>query len=97
MKQAVYKRAIAVTLHRRTGKSTKVIWVRYFNRVTTAIPRGVELALLSGQPGDVLEFTSSNYGYLIATIKLNVGAKGLDSLNIDFAVQHSCNPNRIKS
>ncbi len=48
--------------------------------------RGVELALLDGEPGDVLEISSSNFGYAIATIKLGVSTKGLTNIKIEFLI-----------
>lgn len=84
MKAVIYKRPIAATLHRASGKSTVEIWVRRYSSVTRAITRGVELMLLEGEPGDVLEISSSNFGYQIATVKLRVNAQSLRDLKIDF-------------
>jgi hypothetical protein len=83
-KHKVYKRPIKATLHRRKGNSTITVWVRYYHSIASAISRGVELAILKGQPGDVLELSSSNYGYLIADVKLKVGSSGLSNMEIKF-------------
>ena len=87
MQDKIFKRAIKVTLHRRKGNSTEVIWTRFFAKVTTALRRGVELAFLDGEPGDVLELSSSNFGYVIATVKLGVNSKGLSNIKIEFQVE----------
>lgn len=83
-KQKFYKRQFRASLHRKMGNSTEVISVRYFSKLSKALSRGVELAILDGQPGDVLEITSSNFDYLIATVKLKVSISGKDSLDIKF-------------
>jgi hypothetical protein len=70
------------TLHRRRGNSTEVVWIRFYTKLSKALARGVELALLTGQPGDVLEISSSNFGYDIATVKLSVNAKHLSQMQI---------------
>lgn len=79
-----YKRAIRATLHRRKGNSTTAVFSRFFANVTSALSRGVALAIEGGQPGDVLELTSSNFDYLIATLALKVGSKGLSTMDIKF-------------
>ena len=86
MQEKIYKKEIRATLHRSSGKSSELLWTRFFNKVTTALSRGVELAVLTGQPGDVLEISSSNFGYLIATVRLTVNTKGLSSIKIEFQV-----------
>lgn len=86
MMDKVYKRAIRATLHRASGKSTEVIFTRFYSKVATALSKGVFYAILEGQPGDVLELTSSNYGYLIATLALRVGSKGFSTMRVEFHV-----------
>jgi hypothetical protein len=66
-----HKRPILAQLHR--GK--ELVWSRYYVKISTAIPRAVGLAILEGQPGDVVEFSNSNFGFLIATCKLSVTGK----------------------
>lgn len=85
----IYKRPICVTLNRLGKESSIYLWSRYFSNIENAITRGVMLALLTGEPGDVLEITSSNYGYLIATIKLKVNAKSVADLQVKFHVEQS--------
>lgn len=87
MQDKIYKRAIKATLHRNKGRSTAIVWERFFSSVTKAMTRGVELALLDGEPGDVLEITSSNFGYAIATVKLGVSTKGLTNIKIEFLIE----------
>ena len=84
-----YKRQIRATLHRlQPGtKASAEVWTRYYETVTSALSRGVNLALLTGEPGDVLELSSSNYGYQIATLKIKVGSKNLASMVIDFQIE----------
>lgn len=84
--QKYYKRKIAATLHRRKGKSTEVIWVRYYTKVSKAVLKASELAILTGEPGDVVEITSSNFGYPIATVKLTFNKKGLIDLRTEYCV-----------
>lgn len=66
-----YKRPILAQFHRKN----EVLWTRTYNRISTAIPRSVELAILEGQPGDVVEFSNANFGFQIATVKLSVTGK----------------------
>ena len=61
-----------------------MLWTRFFTSVTNAVTRGVELAILTGEPGDILEISHSNFGFLIATVKLKVNAKNFTNLNIQF-------------
>ena len=86
MKTKHFKRPYLAILHRTEPgrKSTTILWTRYFKRLDTGIPRAVQLAMLEGQPGDIVEFASANHGYQIATIKLTVNAK-LAALDIRFS------------
>lgn len=88
MKQRIFKRPIRAVLHRSTGKgkSTIAIWTRYYSSVASCLSKGVSLAILDGQPGDVLELSSYNFGYAIATLKLKVGSRGLSSMDIQFLI-----------
>lgn len=83
-----HKRPIKATLHRKKGNSTKVVWERYYGSIASAMKRGVELTILEGQPGDVLELTHSNFEFLIATLKLKVGSKNLQSMEIKFHIEN---------
>ena len=85
-KKKTYKRAFRAVLHRRKGNSTEEIFTRYYETVTSALTRGVNYAILRGEPGDVLEITSSNFEYEIATLKIKVGSKGLSSMDIKFHI-----------
>ena len=84
MLEKVYKREYRVVLHRKSGNSTEEIWTKFFSSVSNCIRRGSELAVLTGQPGDVLEITHSNFGFLIATIKLKVGITSFADMSIKF-------------
>lgn len=48
---------------------------RYFSRLDTAVPRGVAILLCEGQPGDVVEVASNDFGFQIATIKVHAGGR----------------------
>lgn len=82
----IYKRKIKAVLHRKKGRSTVEIWTRYYGKVHTAVIRASELAILTGEPGDCVEISSSNFGYPIATVKLTFNAKGFISLHTEFLV-----------
>ena len=70
------KRPTLATLHRKGWHEfTDVVWNRHYSATTRAIHRAVELALLSGMPGDVVEFSHADYGFQIATVKLLVGGR----------------------
>lgn len=84
MLEKIYKREYKVVLHRRRGNSTEEIWVKFFSSISNCIRRGSELAVLTGQPGDVLEITHSNFGFLIATIKLKQGTTSFADMSIKF-------------
>jgi len=62
------QRRICATLYR--GKKQDKIWVRYYNWMDTAMPRAMQLALCYGQPGDVVEFHSTELGFQIGTMKV---------------------------
>ena len=83
MKYKQYKRPIAVKLF---DRNKKVIWTRYYTNMVKAVSRGVELSMTDGEPGHVLEFSSSNFGYLIASLKLRIGTHAFNSMQIEFAV-----------
>lgn len=85
-KHQIYKRPICGTLHRKSGNSTEVISKRFFANLNSALSKGVNLILLEAEPGDVFELSSSNYGYLIATLVVKVGSKGLSSMKIEFHI-----------
>lgn len=89
MKQKYYKRQIRARLHRlQPGSNASVeIWTRYYNTVTSALSRGVMYALMTGEPGDVLELSSANHDYPIATLKIKVGSKSLSTMVIDFQLK----------
>ena len=70
------KRPILAELHRKGWHpATDTVWVRHYSAISRAIPRAVELALLAGVPGDVVEFSHAEHGFQIATVKLMVGGR----------------------
>jgi metal-responsive CopG/Arc/MetJ family transcriptional regulator len=66
-----YERNIIMTLHR----DNKIVWVRRYARIDTAIRRCTQLAVLEGQPKDVMEMAHNISGRQLGTIKLHTGNK----------------------
>lgn len=64
-------RHIVATLHHKG----KPVWNRRYARIDTAFPRAVELLIIDGEPGDVIEFSHSEYGFQIGTVKIKAGGK----------------------
>lgn len=62
------QRRIIATLLR--GKKQEKVWVRYYNWMDTAMPRALQLALCYGNPGDVVEFASTELGFQIGTLTI---------------------------
>ena len=70
-----YERKIIATLNRVEGNKRVVVWTRTYVRFDTAAPRAVELGLLTGQPGDVVQISSILTGLEIGTVKIHAGGK----------------------
>lgn len=68
-----YKRRVRACLHRPKGKSTIVLWTKYYSKLENAVFKSPLSVMFMAQPGDVIELTSSNFDYPIATIKFKVG------------------------
>lgn len=64
-------RPILAQLHR--GQQT--LWKRHYASLSNAARRAVELAMLSGEPGDVIEFSWAPAGLQIGTAKLSVNGQ----------------------
>ena len=79
-----FKREIRCVLHRKMGRSTVKLWTRHYSSIENALKKGVELSILTGQPGDVLEITDANFEFLIATLKLKVGVTKRSNMEIKF-------------
>lgn len=47
--------------------------MRYYARLNTAIPRAIGLLLDEGQPGDVIELASNDFGFQVATVTVHAG------------------------
>jgi hypothetical protein len=75
-----YKRRIRVCLHRTTTKENIVIWTKYYSKLENALMKAPVSVVFFAQPGDVLEITSSNFDYLIATIKFKVGKTSIANM-----------------
>lgn len=84
-----YKRKITATLHRRSGKSTVVVWVRRYSKIKNALSKACEIALYFAEPGDVIEFTHSNFEFLIAVSKFGFNKKGFLDFNTSFELDTS--------
>jgi hypothetical protein len=65
-------RPILATWHR---GSTEIRKPRRYSRVSTALPRILQLLLLEGQPKDVVQISLADFGTWIADIKISVGGK----------------------
>lgn len=71
--QRKYERNIVATLNRVEGNKRVVVWTRTYARFDTAAPRAVELGILTGQPGDVVQIASILTGLEIGTVKIHAG------------------------
>lgn len=47
--------------------------MRHYARLNPAIPRVMALLLDEGQPGDVIELASTDFGFQVATITIHTG------------------------
>jgi hypothetical protein len=72
-----YKRRIRASLHRPAGKTTTVVWTKYYSKLENAMMKSPASVMFFAQPGDIIEVTSSNFDYLIATIKFKVGVSSI--------------------
>jgi hypothetical protein len=48
---------------------------RRYARISTALPRILQLLILEGQPKDIVQISLADHGTWIADIKLHVGGK----------------------
>lgn len=48
----------------------ELVWKRYYARIDTAVRRSVQVAMLEAYPGEVVEFSSRDFGYQIGTVKM---------------------------
>lgn len=55
----------------RPGKREYWLKPRRYTLLSTAIPRAVQLLMLSGQPGDVVELASHDFGFQVMSVKLH--------------------------
>lgn len=76
-------RPIVVTFSSSTG-GRRVIWIRYFARLETAIARAASVLVLRGAPGDSMEIASNDYGFQIATLVI----KAQGHLTVNFITNH---------
>lgn len=69
-------RRIKATLWRKTEAGPddttrrKPVWTRYYAWMDTAVPRATVLALYDGQKGDVVEFESTELGFILGHLKV---------------------------
>lgn len=66
------KRPLIATWHR---SHQQIGRPRYFVRVSTALPRLIQLLILEGQPRDVIELASNEHGFQVAVIRIHAGGK----------------------
>ena len=66
------RRLIAATLWRSQGpnKDRTKVWVRHYGRMDSALPRAVQLAIREGVAGDVVEFTSTEFGFHLGIARI---------------------------
>ena len=62
------ERNIVTTLHRKN----QPIRVRNYARLDTAVPRATQLAIMNGQPGDVVTIHHAVTGLVIGSIKVSI-------------------------
>lgn len=79
-KQKEYKRKIRACLHRPKGKSTIVLWTKYYSKIENAVMKAPAWVMFFAEPGDVIEITSSNFDYPIATIKFKAGSTTMSNM-----------------
>ena len=73
-------RDIVTTLHR----GNKPMRSRHYARIDTAIPRATQLALLEGEPGDVVTIHHAVTGLEIGSMKITL-KKGQVTLKTQYA------------
>lgn len=60
----------AVIYHRQRPLRT-----RRYARINTAVPRAITWLLLSGEPGDLVEFSMAEFGTQLAVVKVHAGGR----------------------
>lgn len=65
------KRPITAELHR----AGRVIWTRHYARVSTALPRALQVLILEGHPRDTIAFSHQDLGFEIGTLRIHAGGK----------------------
>lgn len=78
-------RKIVATMFR--GKQKEKVWVRYYNWMDTAVPRAIQLAMRTGETGDIIEFASVELGFQVGILRLL--PKNRTELEISPLVKHS--------
>lgn len=82
-----YKRKIRAQLLRHKGsKISLVLWTRYYSKLENAVAKAPGWVMFFAQPGDVIEITSSNFDYPIATIKFKVGKSNISNMETVYHV-----------
>ena len=97
-----YERNIHAQLHRKvSARNSEVVWNRSYARLETACRRAVELMILEGQAGDVIEVFHNVTGLQIGTVKMSVVGKLSVDWVFDQAVKNTtrkvsaANPNPV--
>ena len=65
----------------RPGSNAYWLKPRRYTRISNSVPRAVYLLMMKGQPGDVVEIASADFGFQAMTVKLHVGG-GLTITNM---------------
>lgn len=63
------------TKHGSTVGAPVLTAMRYYARLTTCVPQAVKHLLEQGQPGDVVEIASSNFGYQVGFARVKAGGR----------------------
>lgn len=63
----MYKQTVLAILHR----GSKVLWSRRYKNINNAMRKAVEVAMVAGQPRDVIEFSRIPSGIQIGSVKLH--------------------------
>jgi hypothetical protein len=72
---AAYERKFQAILHRRDGNKRVQVWTRTYARLETACRRAVELCMIDGKVGDVIEVTHMLTGHQYGTVKYHADGR----------------------
>ena len=72
-----FERRVIATLWRSTGPGSprQAIWVRRYSYFDTAMPRAVQVLLSTGVAGDLVSFSSNEFGFELGWLRLQAGGR----------------------